>query len=182
MRFNINIRSFTTSLALLIASLSLSILPSRAVSNLSIIISNTSIASTKSFPLRGSEFTELGDHRRMKTDITISNNGRVDGVTRIWTAKQWSGFTGAAAVVLTDANGNVLYVTNPHSYGVNCKRCPGPSDRTQQWTDAVPSNIISQVKNYSIIHTTNPRDRWREWLRDAKEAAQMVSAVRKEFP
>jgi hypothetical protein len=143
--------------------------------------SSPAIASSKSFPLRGSEFTELGDHRRMKTDITISNNGRVDGVTRIWTAKQLQGFTGAAAVVLTDADGNVLYVTEPHSYGVNCKRCPGPSDRTQQWTDAVPSNIISQVKNYSIIHTTNPRDRWREWLRDAKEAAQMISGVRKEF-
>jgi hypothetical protein len=53
----------------------------------------------------------------MKTDITISNNGPIDGVTRIWTAKQWQGFTGAAAVALTDSDGNVLYVTEPHSYG-----------------------------------------------------------------
>jgi hypothetical protein len=139
------------------------------------------VASTKSFPLRGSEFTELGDHRRMQTDITISNNGRIDGVTRIWTAKQLQGFTGAAAVVLTDADGNVLYVTEPHSYGVDCKKCPGPSDRTQQWNDAVPSNVISQVKKYSIIHTTNPRNRWRDWLRDTKEAAQQISEIRKEF-
>jgi hypothetical protein len=139
------------------------------------------IASSKSFPLRGSEFTELGDHRRMKTDVTISNNGRIDGVTRIWTAKQWQGFTGAAAVVLTDADGNILHVTEPHSYGVNCKRCPGSSDRTQGWTDTVPSNVLSQVRKYAIIHTTNPRDRWREWLRDTKEAVQLVRGVMKEF-
>jgi hypothetical protein len=139
------------------------------------------VAASKIFPLRGSEFTELGDHRRMKTDITISNNGRIDGVTRIWTAKQWQGFTGAAAVVLTDADGNILYVTEPHSYGVDCKRCPGPSDRTQGWTDAVPSNVLSQVRKYAIIHTTNPRNRWREWLRDTKEAVQLVRGVIKEF-
>jgi hypothetical protein len=128
----------------------------------------------KNFPLRGSNLTELGDHRRMETSITISNNGRIDGVTRIWTAKQWSGFTGAVAVVITDSAGNTLYVTEPRNYGVDCKRCPGPSDRTQQWADTVPSNVLNQVGGYSIVHTTNPRIRWGDWLRDAKEAAKEV--------
>jgi hypothetical protein len=139
------------------------------------------ISLNQNFPLRGSQFTELGDHRRMETSITISNNGRIDGVTRIWTAKKWSGFTGAVAVVVTDSAGNILYVTEPHSYGVDCKRCPGPSDRTQQWTDSVPSNILNQVKGYAIVHSTNPRNRWREWLRDANEAAQSIQQIRKQF-
>jgi hypothetical protein len=117
----------------------------------------------------------------LSESCTSPNNGRIDGVTRIWTAKQWKGFTGAAAVVLTDADGNVLYVTEPHSYGVDCKRCPGPSDRTQQWTDAVPSSVLSQVRKHSIIHTTNPRIRLREWLRDSKEAVQLIRGVMKEF-
>lgn len=136
---------------------------------------------SRSFPLRGSQFTELGDHRRMETSVTISNNGRVDGVTRIWTAKQWSGFTGAVAVVIADSSGNVLYVTEPHSYGVDCKRCPGPSDRTQQWSDAVPSNVLGQIGGYAIVHTTNPRPKWREWLRDTKEAVTEIKAIYKEF-
>jgi hypothetical protein len=136
---------------------------------------------SKNFPLRGSQFTELGDHRRMETSITISNNGRIDAVTRIWTAKQFQGFTGAVAVVITDSAGNILHVTEPHSYGVDCKRCPGPSDRTQQWADTVPSNILNQVRGYAIIHTTNPRNRWRDWLRDAKEAAQSIKEIKKEF-
>jgi hypothetical protein len=141
----------------------------------------SSSTTTKNFPLRGSNFTELGDHRRMETSITISNNGRIDAVTRIWTAKQFQGFTGAVAVVITDSAGNVLHVTEPHSYGVDCKRCPGPSDRTQQWADTVPSNILNQVRGYAIIHTTNPRNRWRDWLRDAKEAAQSIKEIKKEF-
>jgi hypothetical protein len=143
--------------------------------------STPAISSNQNFPLRGSQFTELGDHRRMETSITISSNGRIDGVTRIWTAKQWSGFTGAVAVAVTDSAGNILYVTEPHSYGVDCKRCPGPSDRTQQWADTVPSNILNQVKGYAIVHSTNPRNRWREWLRDAREAAQSIQQIRKEF-
>jgi hypothetical protein len=135
----------------------------------------------RSFPLRGSQFTELGDHRRMETSITISNNGRVDGATRIWTDKQLQGFTGAVAVVITDSAGNVLYVTAPQSYGVDCRRCPGPSDRTQQWSDAVPSNVLSRVGGYAIVHTTNPRDRWRDWLGTAREAATEVRAIYREF-
>jgi hypothetical protein len=140
-----------------------------------------SSTANKSFPLRGSEFTELGDHRRMKTSIIISNNGRIDGVTRIWTAKQLEGFTGDVAVVITDSTGIVLYVTEPHSYGVDCRRCPGPSDRTQKWADTVPSNILSQVGGYAILHTTNPRNRWRDWLQDAREAAQKIREIKKEF-
>jgi hypothetical protein len=117
----------------------------------------------------------------MKTSITISNNGRIDGETITWTDALWTGFTGAVAVALTDADGNILYVTEPRSYGVDCKRCPGTSRRTQQWTDTVPSAILNQVRGYAIIHTTNPRNRWRDWLRDAREAAQSIKEIKKEF-
>jgi hypothetical protein len=142
---------------------------------------NLLLAQNQRFPLRGSKFTELGDHRRMESSITISNNGRVDGVTRIWTAKQWKGFTGSVAVAITDRAGNVLYVTNPQSWGVDCKRCPGPSNRTQGWSDTVPSNVLPKVGGYAIIHTTNPRDRWRTWLSTAKEAVAEIKAIYSQF-
>lgn len=139
------------------------------------------MAQNQSFPLQGSRFTELGDHRRMETQITVSNNGRVDGVTRIWTAKQWKGFTGSVAVAITDRAGNVLYVTNPQTWGVDCKRCPGPSDRTQGWTDSIPSNLLDQVGGYAIMHTTSPRDRWRVWLSTAREAATEIKGIYNQF-
>lgn len=139
------------------------------------------LAQSLNFPLKGSKHTELGDHRRMATDITISNNGRIDGVTRTWTDKQWRGFTGSVVVGITDRDGNILYVTNPQTYGVDGKRIPKPSDRTERWTDSVPSNIFSKVGGYAIIHTTNPRDRWREWLRTAREGATEIKAIYKQF-
>jgi len=105
----------------------------------------------------------------METNITISNNGRIDGVTHIWTDNHYQGFTGAVAVVVTDSAGNHLYVTAPQSYGINCRFCPGTHDRTQQWSDSVPSDMLGQVGGYIIFHSTNPRDRWQDWLKDAGE-------------
>lgn len=139
------------------------------------------LAQSKPFPLRGSKFTELGDHRRMETSITISKNGRVDGVTRIWTAAKWTGFTGSVAVAITDRAGNVLYVTNPQKWGVDCKRCPGPSNRTQSWADTVPSNVLGKVGGYAIIHTTSPRGDWCSWLRTAREAATEIKGIYNQF-
>lgn len=139
------------------------------------------LAQSKPFPLKGSKFTELGDHRRMETSITISKNGRVDGVTRIWTDKKLIGFTGSVAVAITDRVGNVLYVTNPQRWGVDCKRCPGPSNRTQSWADTVPSNVLGNVGGYAIIHTTSPRNRWRDWLSSAKEAATEIKGIYSKF-
>ncbi len=72
-------------------------------------------------------------------------------------------------------------MTNPQSWGVDCKRCPGPSNRTQGWADAVPSNVFGKVGGYAIIHTTNPRDRWRSWLSTAKEAATEIKGIYSKF-
>ena len=139
------------------------------------------LAQSKPFPLQGSKFAELGDHRRMETNITISKDGRIDGVTRTWTAAKWTGFTGSVAVAITDLSGNRLYVTNPQSYGVDCKRCPGSSNRTQSWADTIPANVLSNVGGYAIIHTTNPRSKWRSWLSDAKEAVGEIIGIYSKF-
>ena len=163
----------------LVSAVSKSVSPVYAVPNLS--EQKLLLAQSQRFPLKGSKFTELGDHRRMETSVTISKNGRIDGVTRTWTAKQWKGFTGSVAVAITDRSGNVLHVTEPKSWGVDCKRCPGPSNRTQSWSDAVPRNVLSRVGGYAIIHTTNPRDRWRSWLSDAKEAATEIKSIYSKF-
>ncbi|MCW3793714.1 hypothetical protein OM416_19155 [Paenibacillus sp. LS1] len=63
------------------------------------------------FPLKGSKHTELGDYRRMNTDITISASGRLDGLTDIWTSKKWVGFHGSVVVFITDNEGNILFAS-----------------------------------------------------------------------
>jgi hypothetical protein len=115
--------------------------------------------SSKNFPLRKSQFTELGDHRRMESNAILSNTGRLDVTTRIWTRKQWSGFTGGVVVRFLDQSGNVLGATGVHSWGVDGLRIPGmPSDRTSVWTDPVPPNLLNNTFGMEIVHTTNPKE------------------------
>jgi hypothetical protein len=108
----------------------------------------------------------------METSITISNNGRIDGVTRTWTAHKHKGFTGGVAVVLMDSAGNVLHVTQEEKYGVNCRRCPGPSDRTVRWAQTMPANLISQVRGYAIFHAHSPKP-----LKDKLDTAKSIYQV-----
>ncbi|KAM3100368.1 hypothetical protein ACKFKG_01275 [Phormidesmis sp. 146-35] len=143
--------------------------------------SQKGILLAQNFPLRGKQFDELSDHRRMDTSITISNNGRIDGVTRTWTAHKYKGYTGSVVVTITDRAGNILHVTKPEVYGVNCRRCPGPSDRTVQWAQAMPANLVSQVGGYAIFHAPSHRPRFLDWFRDGSEAAKRVGEAYKSF-
>lgn len=160
---------------------SISANPSSKVSHESIELSQKGTLLAQNFPLRGSRFDELREHRRMETSITISNNGRIDGVTRTWTAHKYKGYTGSVVVTITDRAGNILHVTKPEVYGVNCKRCPGPSDRTVQWAQTMPANLISQVGGYAIFHAPAHRPRWQDWFRDGSDAAKQVGAAYKSF-
>ena len=60
----------------------------------------------------------------METDVTVSNNGRIDGNTKTKSC-QIQGFTGGVWVSFLDketAEGaNILHVTPVKSYGVNGK-------------------------------------------------------------
>lgn len=121
------------------------------------------MAQAVSFPVKQSKKTELGDHRHMKTSIIVSNNGRIDGITRIWTDKKWEGFTGCSVVLITDSAGNVLFETKRHRYGVDGVNIPGkPSDRTEKWKDQIPSNILPNARGSAIFNATCPKSRWPE--------------------
>jgi hypothetical protein len=116
-------------------------------------------SASKNFPLRKFQFTELGDHRRMESTAILSSTGRLDVTTRIWTRKQWSGFTGGVVIRFLDQSGNVLGATGVHSWGVDGLRIPGvPSDRTSAWTDPVPPDLLNNTFGMEIVHTTNPKE------------------------
>jgi hypothetical protein len=129
------------------------------------------------FPLRGSHRTELGDHRRMGTIITISANGRLDGRTRTWTSKKWKGFTGTVVVFLTDARGNILYATAPRRYGVNGTALGG-HNRTDTWFENIPRDVLNNTSGYAIhhAHTPTPRINATEFKKWAEAVAPLIKA------
>lgn len=105
------------------------------------------------FPIKGHQRTELNSHRRMETNITISNNRRLDAFTKTWTADSLLGFHGQVKVYFLDIAGNILWNTeNTHRYGVNPK-----SSRTDSWSEIIPEDCFSSLDSYSIIHTLNAR-------------------------
>lgn len=130
-----------------------------------------------SFPLKGSQHTELGDHRRMETSITISDTGRIDGTTRTWTSKKYKGFTGSVVVFLTDAEGNIHHATEPHSYGVDGTAI-GVHKRKETWDENISQEILNNISGYAIHHAHTPvirvtPDKFKEW---AEALAPIIKA------
>ncbi|BAZ39734.1 hypothetical protein NIES4101_56880 [Calothrix sp. NIES-4101] len=102
------------------------------------------------FPIKGSREDTVLSNRYMKTDITISNNGRIDGVTKTWSCNR-SGFTGGVYIAVTDVAGNILNEPTQRRYGVNGKNWRGKcSSRTDAWYEQIPENKINSVHSVVI--------------------------------
>ena len=72
----------------------------------------------------------------------LSNNGRVDGETHIWTRNTLNGFTGGTVIFFYDKDQNVLWNTQMHTAGVDGTWIPGlPSSRDDLWLEQYPGDM-----------------------------------------
>lgn len=115
----------------------------------------------------------------MRTRVTLSNTGRIDGSTRIWTGNNAQGFTGGVKVKLQDRNGNYLQWDMPvQKWGVNANnpvsQAGSPSDRTEEWHFPVPMEIVNQTARIRIIHQHTPEGRWDQTIEMAKELGEVL--------
>lgn len=101
----------------------------------------------------------------MQTSITLYETGRLDGVTRTFTKVKLRGFTGGASVVITDPNGHVLWGSEMHSFRVDGSYI-GNSDRTDSWSEQVPSEVIIHAGGAAIIHLHNPKPSLGDYIGD----------------
>jgi uncharacterized membrane protein len=113
-----------------------------------------------SFPIRGTREDTVLPKRYMNTSVTISNNGRIDGITKTWSCHNL-GFTGGVYVAVTDKNGNILNEPTQRKYGVNGRSFPGGrcSERTDTWHEYIPENKINDVYSVAIGHAHTPKSR-----------------------
>lgn len=90
---------------------------------------------------------------RMKTNITISDTGRLDATTRTWTTTL-AGFNGEVVVFLADASGNILWRTRDrHKYGLDLIN----TDRTEKWDEFVPADVLARVSKVLVHHQNSPK-------------------------
>lgn len=116
----------------------------------------------------------------MRTDVTLSNTGRLDGKTRTWTSDELKGFEGGVVVAITDIHGNILWNTpvSAHKYGINGHSVPGaPSDRTEIWTETVPDNVLNNAAGVAIIQKDMPTNKLPEFLKEATQDAQLLAPL-----
>ncbi|HVH72820.1 MAG TPA: hypothetical protein VNB49_17160, partial [Candidatus Dormibacteraeota bacterium] len=109
----------------------------------------------------------------MQTNVTITGSGQLSATTHTWSAKELEGFHGSVAVAALDKNQGLLWVSATQTYGVDQKACPPlvtcKSDRTDNWSDTIPAQVLSQTAYIAIKHRYTPKgvtfDDIGNWLR-----------------
>lgn len=111
-------------------------------------------------PIIARQADDLGHSRKMETWIKVSNTGRIDAGTKISTSETLRGFHGSVIVLLIDEEGNILFRSNPHTFGLDGEAINvttrGNNDRTVLWTEDFPQDIIDKIRGHEIIHVLDP--------------------------
>ena len=136
-----------------------------------------------SFPLTGSApETRVGREQYIETNITISNTRRIDGVTRTRTTRNTNGFVGVVEVILTDKDGNILFVTPQQRFAVEGKWISGRSDRTDRWSVDIPADVpLDQITGYVIAQRNSPARSFIDTIGSVQDAAEKIKGIIKSF-
>ncbi|MGN4457458.1 hypothetical protein [Bacillus cereus group sp. MYBK57-1] len=115
------------------------------------------------FPLKGSQYTIFKIDEFMDTEIAISKDGNLEGTTKTWTYSNTRGFVGSVIVHFTNSLNEILYTTPPQRYTVYSEAYTRQlsqedpnviSNRIDIWSDKIPEDILKQLSNYAIIHSS----------------------------
>ena len=130
-----------------------------------------------SFPIELSRSDDVAVGH-MKTDLKLSNTGILRGQTHTWTNNNVQGFTGGVLAVLMSKDGNDLYVTQLHKYGVNGTNVPGASSsRNDVWTENISKDLVNQTAKIAIVQMNAGTNRIDDFLAHAKQVAEIAKTV-----
>ncbi|MEQ1636410.1 MAG: hypothetical protein ABL903_06935 [Methylococcales bacterium] len=126
-------------------------------------------------------FPGSGGH--MRTVATIYKSGLLNAVTRTWEDTMLRGFKGAVGVTLLDENKMERWTTKiTHRFGVD-GRWIGTSDRTDNWSENVPVEILPDVRFIAIVQKWDPNavediNAWIKGLANvASELAPIIQSI-----
>ena len=129
-------------------------------------------------PITESEHDKVGDGWHITTTVTVSDNGRVDGVVKLENYNNISGFKGGSVILLGNADGNILWGSRTHKTGVNATGFSRKTSAKEHWEETVPSDIISSVSRVVIINKKTPDDNlWKQRISEGISIAKDIIEV-----
>ena len=131
------------------------------------------LVETAAFPLRANRETSLGSSRHMASALLLSQEGELQVNTQIWTNSEFFGFTGAISILFLDRQGKVVGATDVNSWGVLGRWLPGlTSERNEFWQVTIPEDLLSRIRSFKILHSTNKKKLQKEVKQNLKAACQ----------
>lgn len=133
-------------------------------------------------PIEYEELTELQNHRRAKTYVRLSRNGRLEAKTNVWTAAHYTGFHGGGVVYFRDGNGNTIGFAETPQIGVDGLYVPGlESDRTVIWTHSIGQETAMKTRSIHIEHSVNPRNQFYARVQDLVKIINQLCPNKKKY-
>ncbi len=93
----------------------------------------------------------------MTTDVSISEDGRVEALTEVKTDKWFGENCGAVGVWFFDDADNVLFTGGGDKYCVKGKFSPGPSNMKARLIFHIPLESLHKIAAVSVVHTEGDR-------------------------
>jgi len=125
-------------------------------------------------------FLGAGHYMRTWGVLRKTDSGaHADATTRTRTITMFGGFRGGVNMVYSDASGFPVGMSATMSYGVDGTWI-GRSDRTDYWSQDLPSDWANRTTSLSIFHFWNPnslQDQVRKLVDAAKPIVEIVAAI-----
>jgi len=129
-------------------------------------------------PIRATQYTKVLSAGHMETTAVLNEDGKIYGQTTTWSTWKLEGFTGTAIVLVADANGNVLYRSNKHTYGVDGTWVPGKqSRRTDMWEEQMDASTAQKAASLTILQFHDPKNRFWSALNEAVDKGKTVAEI-----
>jgi hypothetical protein len=117
-------------------------------------------AMAASTPINVTQEDLVGAGFHMNTNVNLAPSGQLDAVVHTWTTNWGLGFTGGVYVLLRNADGSIIGVTQLHTYGVDAKSVFwGTSSRTDYFTEYFDPRVAQATTSVQIIQQHTPKDR-----------------------